>query len=380
MTEVDFLHRGRAHRSLLGVMLAQRLAVFVVLGHVACDRSEAPTSAPPPDDSKTAAATPAIATPAKVEPPPPPEIPGGGPDPLTLDPSYSTSKGSPNEGSLEGGVPLPLHGPGYRFTPRKKIERRHGTVEIVAALVRAAMHVDATMPKTEPPSILTFGDIGMPQGGEIAGHGSHRAGRDADVMFYLQLEDGTPFEGKAIPLDPDGKGTDYKDLTDAKDDVPVKIDVPRTWAFVAALLADEGVQIQQIYVVEHIRTMLLAHAKSTKADPAIMSRFGDVTCQPRFPHDDHMHIRVFCTAQDIAAGCNDVAPIYPWQRALLKSQGAAPVAPGKRKTARPKLTSVEEAQEKAEAAVGTMDAAVTEFLARRKAWAKAPHPGRKYCK
>ena len=52
---------------------------------------------------------------------------------------------------------------------------------------------------------------------------------------------------------------------------------------------------------------------------AIVSRFGDVTCQPRFPHDDHMHIRVFCTAQDIAGGCNDVAPNYPWQRALLKS-------------------------------------------------------------
>jgi penicillin-insensitive murein endopeptidase len=362
------------------VTLAQRLAVLVVLAAVACDRSEAPTSAPPPDDSKTADATPAGEPPAKIEPPPPPEIPGGGPDPLTLDPSYSTSKGSPNEGSLEGGVPLPLHGPGYRFTPRKKVERRHGTVEIVAALVRAAMHVDATMPKTEPPSILTFGDIGMPDGGEIAGHGSHRAGRDADVMFYLQLEDGTPFEGKAIPLDPEGKGTDYKDLVDPADDVPVKIDLPRTWAFVAALLADEGVQIQQIYVVEHIRSMLLAHAKATKADPAIMSRFGDVTCQPRFPHDDHMHIRVFCTAQDIAAGCNDVAPIYPWQRALLKSQGAAPVAPGKRKTARPKLTSVEEAEEKAKAAVGTMDPAVTEFLARRKAWAKPAHPGRKYCK
>lgn len=359
--------------------LAQRLVVLAVLAAAACDRDQlrsgTPTSAPPPDEAKTADANAASETPTKVEPPPP-EIPGGGPDPLTLDPSYSTSKGSPNEGSLEGGVPLPLFGPGYRFTPRKKVERRHGTVEIVAALVRAAMHVDATMPKTEPPSILTFGDIGMPEGGEIAGHGSHRAGRDADVMFYLQLEDGTPFEGKAIPLDPEGNGTDYKDLVDPADDVRVKIDVPRTWAFVAALLADDGVQIQQIYVVEHVRSLLLAQAKKVKADAAIVSRFGDVTCQPRFPHDDHMHIRVFCTAQDIAGGCNDVAPIYPWQRALLKSQGAAPVAPGKRKTARPKLTSVEEAQEKA----GAMDPAVTAFLERRKAWAKPAHPGRKWCK
>lgn len=366
------------------MLVARRVSVLVAVlvwgSGLACDRSDAPASAPQPELAKTADAATNVEPPAKVEPPPPPEIPGGGPDPLTLDPSYSTSKGGPNEGSLEGGVPLPLHGPGYRFTPRKKVERRHGTVEIVAALVRAAMHVDATMPKTEPPSILTLGDIGMPEGGEIAGHGSHRAGRDADVMFYLQLEDGTPLPGKAIPLDPEGKGTDYKDLVDPTDDVLVKIDVPRTWAFVAALLADDGVQIQQIYVVEHVRTLLLAHAKSVKADAAIVSRFGDVTCQPRFPHDDHMHIRVFCTAQDIAGGCNDVAPIYPWQRALLKSLGAAVVAPGKRKTARPKLTSVEAAQAKAEAAVGTMDPAVTAFLERRKAWAKPAHPGRKYCK
>lgn len=340
-----------------------------------CERPERAAPTPPPAGAPDRA--PAAAAP--IDAPPPvvvPEVPGGGPDPLTLDPSYSTSKGSPNEGSLEGGVPLPLHGPGFRFTPRKKIERRHGTVELVAALVRAAVHVHDTMPKTEPPSVLTLGDIGMPQGGEIAGHGSHRAGRDADVMFYLQLEDGTPTEGKAIPLDPEGRGTDYKDLAIASDDVPVKIDVPRTWAFVAALLADDGVQIQQIYVVEHIRKLLLDHAAQVKADPAIVARFGDVTCQPRFPHDDHMHIRVFCTAQDIAGGCNDVAPIFPWQRALLKAQGAAPVAPPKRKTPRPKLTSVEEAREKA----GPMDAAVVEFLDRRKAWAKPPHPGRKWCK
>lgn len=368
------LHPGATHRSLV-VMSSRALALASCLLAIACDRDHGSTPAPPPD-APAVAATP-TSTPAEAPAPPaPPEVPGGGPDPLTLDPSHSTSKGSPNEGSLEGGVPLPLSGPGYRFTPRKKPERRHGTVELVAALVRAAVAVHEQQPKSEPPAILTFGDIGMPQGGEIAGHGSHRAGRDADVMFYLQREDGTPFEGKAIPLDPEGRGTDYGDLADPSDDIPVRIDLPRTWAFVAALLADESVQIQQIYIVEHLRAMLLAQGKQAKADPAILARFGDVTCQPRFPHDDHMHIRVFCTAQDIAGGCNDVAPIFPWQRALLKSQGAAPVAPPKRKTPKPKLTSVEEAREKA----GPMDAAVTEFLDRRRAWTKPPHPGRRWCK
>jgi penicillin-insensitive murein endopeptidase len=328
-----------------------------------------PTVAPP-----TADATPAP-EPEPAPPPAPPEIPGGGPDPLTLDGAYSTSIGDPNWGRLEGGVPLPLFGPGYRFTPRTKVERRHGTVELVAALVRAATAVHAQMPGTT----LTFGDISMPQGGDIKGHGSHRAGRDADVMFYLQTPDGKPADGIAVPLDPKGEGTDYNDLEKPEDDVPLVIDVPRTWAFVQALLGDDGVQIQQIFIVEHLRSMLLEHAKEVGAPKDIVQRFADVTCQPKFPHDDHMHIRVFCTAQDIAGGCEDVAPMFPWQRELLKAQSTVPVfakppakTPGKKR----KLTSVAEARAKA----GPMHPSVVEFLDRREAWVKKPHPGRKWCK
>lgn len=341
---------------------------------LACDRGREPGQAPASGESVTPAeVTPAVGEPQPPsEPPGPPPVPGGGPDPLTLDGSYSTSIGSPNEGRLEGGVPLPLTGPGYRFTPRKKIERRHGTVELVAALVRAATAVHEALPG----STLTFGDIGMPEGGDIVGHGSHRAGRDADVMFYLLDANDRPADGIAVPLDPEGEGTDYNDLADPSDDVPLHLDLPRTWAFVAALLADDTVQIQQIYIVEHLRAMLLAYGKQHGAPAAILARFADVTCQPRFPHDDHMHIRVFCTAEDIGKGCNDVAPIYPWQRKLLAEAGVKPVAPPKRTKPRPKLTSVDEARAKA----GPMDRAVVEFLDRRSAWAKPVHPGRRWCK
>ena len=295
------------------------------------------------------------------------------PDPLTVSASRSTSVGTCTEGRLEGGLPLPLTAAGLLFHPDKDPGSRFGTVELVGGLVRAA----AVVERAQPGVPLTVSDLSREGGGEISRHASHRSGRDVDVLFYLRRERGEPFvPAKAIPLDPEGRGTDYGDLADPSDDIPVRIDLPRTWAFVAALLADDTVQIQQIYVVEHVRAMLLAQGEQAKADPAILARFGDVTCQPRFPHDDHMHIRVFCTAEDIAGGCNDVAPIFPWQRALLKSQGAAPVAPPKRKTAKPKLTSVEEAREKA----GPMDAAVTEFLDRRRAWAKPPHPGRRWCK
>lgn len=303
------------------------------------------------------------------------EIPGGGPDPMSVGPEVSTSIGGPSEGRLEGGVPLPLHGPGYRFDPRKSPERRHGTVELVQALVRATGSVHERMPGND----LTIGDLSMPEGGEIAGHASHRSGRDVDVMFYLLDDDDRPFGGKPIPLEPDGTGHDYNDLADGSDDVRVHLDVPRTWLFVEALLSDPGVAINRIYVVEHVRETLLAHARKSQAPGAIIERFGHVTCQPRFPHDDHMHIRAYCTPEDIAAGCLDTKPLYPWHQAALREAGVSPVIAGPPKASRPKLTSVKQAREKA-AEKQELHPDVKAFLDRREAWAKKPRSGRKYCK
>jgi penicillin-insensitive murein DD-endopeptidase len=331
----------------------------------------APSHAAAEPSATTVAATPDDEAPAQIDEP---AIPGGGPDPMTLGPEVSASIGGPSDGRLDGGVPLPLHGPGYRFDPRKSPERRHGTVELVQALIRAAASVHERLPGNE----LTIGDLSMRKGGTIAGHASHQSGRDVDVMFYLLDDEGQPFGGKPIPLEPDGTGHDYNDLADGSDDVRVHLDVPRTWAFVEALLSDPGIAINRIYVVEHVRTMLLEHARETKAPKAIIELFGHVTCQPRFPHDDHMHIRAFCTPEDIANGCLDTKPIYPWHATALREAGAKPVIAGPPKKAS-KLTSVKEAREKA-AQKQELHPEVVAFLDRRTAWAKKPRSGRKYCK
>ncbi len=307
---------------------------------------------------------------------PEPGVPGGGPDPLTLDSGASTSVGSPSEGRLTTSVPLPLHGPGYVFNPRKDPQRRHGTVELVAGLIRAA----AAAQEAHPGGTLTVGDLSLPQGGDIGGHASHRAGRDVDVMFYLLGADQKPFAAKAIPIEPDGTGVDYRDLTTADDDVPVHIDVPRTWAFVAALVDDPRNDVARIFVVEHVRTMLLDEGAKVGADKAVLERVGQVTCQPKFPHDDHMHIRFFCSPDDIDAGCLDTAPIFPWHRRALAQHGKKAALAGPRTKPKPKLTSVDDAAKKARDQAGAFAPEVDAFLERRKAWAKKPKTGRKYCR
>jgi hypothetical protein len=102
-----------------------------------------------------------------------------------------------------------------------------------------------------------------------------------------------------VPIEPDGRGWDFHDLVDPADDQRVRIDVPRTWRFVRALLEDDEAAVQRIFVVEHVRTMLLEHAERVRAPRAVRARFEDVTCQPGYPHDDHLHVRFFCSAEDV---------------------------------------------------------------------------------
>jgi penicillin-insensitive murein endopeptidase len=283
----------------------------------------------------------------------------------------SLSIGSPFKGRLESGVPVPLKGRGFRHNPRENQERRYGTAELVGALVRAAEAVHEALPGGE----LTIKDLSARKGGDIPGHASHRTGRDADVSFYLLGENGMPRPGHSIPLNPTGYGTDYNDLEDPADDEPVILDVLRTWKFVEALVLDEEAHLQRIFIVEHIRTMLLEHARKIRAPERALELFAAVTCQPGFPHDDHMHIRVFCTPDDVKAGCEDTHPIYPWHRERLVSSGAKLKLAGPRKGPRPTLTSAAQARAKA----GAMHQTVVDFLDRREAWLRQPHPGREYC-
>jgi len=349
----------------------------LALGLVSCDRApEAETPRTPASEApQTEPETPA----PEVEPTPEPEpegVPGGGPDPLTLDGTASTSVGSPTEGHLTSSVPLPLHGPGYVFSPRKDPTHRYGTWEMVRALIDAA----AAVHQAQPGNTLVVGDLSLAAGGDIGGHASHRSGRDVDVMFYLLTPEGEPFDAKAIPIEPDGTGVDYQDLTTADDDVPVRLDVPRTWALVAALVGDESNHIGRIFVVEHVRTMLLEEGKRVGASKDVLELAGHLMCQPGFPHDDHMHIRFFCSPDDIEAGCLDTAPIFPWQKQSLKAAGVSAKLAGARSTPRPKLTSTKDAATKKRDEVGAFDPEVDAFLERRKAWAKKPKTGREYCR
>lgn len=284
----------------------------------------------------------------------------------------STSIRNPNDGALRGGVPLPLSSPGLRFNPSRDPEVRYGTVEVVRALVEAAGRVHRELGGLP----VTINDLSLEAGGPIAHHKSHQSGRDVDVLFYQLGPDGNPIESVGAFFDTRGRGVDFRELADPSDDVPLTMDLPRTWLFLQALIEDDDAQIQTIYVAEHLRALLLAHARSKSVGDSTVARFEAITCQPSYPHDDHFHFRFFCAPDDIRSGCRDSPPMYPWQKARLEAAGVRPLplAP-KREQAVAKIVTHEEARR----AAGPLDAEVERWLDLREAWIRKPHPGREYC-
>lgn len=355
----------------------RRVGIVLCGWLLACSGPEAAGApAPPPAPATAPAPAPATAPAPAPEPAPEPEPE---PDPvavlLAMDGSETTSIGGPRDGTVEGQVTLPASGPGFRSNPRRPNETAiYGTVELLQALVRAAGVVHEELPGGE----LMINDVGLPGGGAIAHHGSHRAGRDVDVLFYLIDRDGEPMPGVGAFLDARGRGFDFRDLSDPSDDVLVRMDVPRTWRFVQALLeGPHADDVQRIFVVEHLRTRLLSYAERARAPRAVRERFGEVTCQPGYPHDDHLHIRFHCTLEDMAAGCEDSPPVYRWRRAFLREHDLRPAINRPRRD-RPRSPTTSSAE--ARAAAGPMHSRVEEWLERREAWEEAPHPGRPFCR
>ena len=301
-----------------------------------------------------------------------PETPPTAAPVLDLEGFESTSLRNPNDGSLLGGVPLPLEASGLRFNPGRDPAARYGTVEVVRALLEASARVERELGGLP----ITINDLSLESGGPIPHHRSHQSGRDVDALFYQLGPDGQPIESVGAFFDPNGRGVDFRDLADPTDDVALTLDVTRTWLFLRALIEGQKAQLQNIYVAEHLRTLLLEHARADDAPPATIHRFEALTCQPSYPHDDHFHFRFFCTPDDIAQGCRDAQPVYPWQRQLLADAGVRPLPLAeKRKQASSKIVTHAEARQSA----GAMDAEVERWLDRRQEWIKKPHPGRRYC-
>lgn len=221
-------------------------------------------------------------------------------------PEAPTSLGTTSDGWLAEGIPLADEGHGF-VRARRGEGTRFGVPRLVAALERAATSVEAEFGAGSP---LLIGDIGSRHGGHHLRHRSHRAGRDVDILFFLSDEDGWPIPSHSHAFSRFGFSDD--------EEAPghVYFDDARNWALVRALLTDPEIEVQWIFCSRGIKARLLAWAMQHEPDGDLLVHAAYVLQQPEnaLPHDDHFHLRIYCSAEERAAGCVDVGPRWPWLR------------------------------------------------------------------
>ncbi|MDD5305859.1 MAG: penicillin-insensitive murein endopeptidase [Deltaproteobacteria bacterium] len=216
----------------------------------------------------------------------------------------SVSLGTPMDGRLERGVALPARGAGFRLLSEARARKaRFGAAELVGLVEEAA----AAVVRRHPGSVLTVGDLSARKGGRIDHHGSHRSGRDVDLLFYLTNRAGKPVVSPGfVPVD--GNGVSVTP--------PLKyaFDAGRNWTLVAALLSSKRADVQFIFVADHVRAMLLAAADKARAPRWLVARAEQVLRQPgRKAHWDHFHVRILCPGDD-RPECRDVGPLWSWAK------------------------------------------------------------------
>ena len=215
----------------------------------------------------------------------------------------SVARGYCNDGRLVGGVRLPVQGDGY-LIPRLWSNRGNnwGTDELVSLVVRAARRVGAEAPG----GTLYVGDFSQPHGGPSPFHRSHQTGRDADLIFYALDAEGRPQKP------PTGMWHFGADGWTVRANAPrLQLDVPRQWLLVRALLEDPIVDVQHLFISAPLRQMLLDHAERVGEPHELIERARLLLQQPidALPHDDHLHVRIFCPVSDRVLGCRDRGPL-----------------------------------------------------------------------
>jgi len=229
--------------------------------------------------------------------PPFPYLPGE-------DRDRSRSIGGVVHGYLVGSVSIPQPHPGLAFLDVQYDRGLFYTTDRMRTIVsEAAAHVR----KHHPEAVVRLGNFGRAGGGDIPYSFSHNSGRDADLGFFLRDSQGKA----AVPPDLVSIGPDGRSRGE---DGTYRFDVERNWRLVEGLVRAAGDQLQYLFLSNPLRRRLLERAEQVGTPDRIRRRARAVLHQPSgsLPHDDHFHVRIYCSRLDVESGCWDRGIEHPW--------------------------------------------------------------------
>jgi penicillin-insensitive murein DD-endopeptidase len=230
--------------------------------------------------------------------------------PTPLAPGLEGSVGWPHHGVQTGAVELPDRGPGFARYRSQGIYY-WGQPELIDGIQEAARRVHEALPGGAP---LLVGDISARDGGKIARHYSHRSGRDVDLLWYVTTPDGASIRSPTfVRLGADGLGR-IPDVGGF-----VRLDVPRQWELIKALLTSQHIEVQWLLASSTIEALVINYALARGDDAEIIWRAQNVMLEPAdsLPHDDHLHLRIACSPEASARGCEGGGPYWNWLPPVL---------------------------------------------------------------
>jgi penicillin-insensitive murein endopeptidase len=217
----------------------------------------------------------------------------------------------PQQGVLTEATLLPADAQGIKWL--RPNDRHWGAPRFVAALERAAQAVERERPG--PP--LVVGDLSVRHGGQLTQHMSHRTGHDVDLLLYVQTLSGAPVRSPGfVRFDADGLAWDEAH------ERYLRFDVARTWLLVKSLAQDDDARVEWIFLSRPLQAMLVEWAVARGEPTDAILRAERLMLQPGPPaeaHDDHLHVRVDCDADEIARGCERTGPRREWHPPIAPS-------------------------------------------------------------
>jgi len=176
--------------------------------------------------------------------------------------------------------------------------------------------------------VLGVADFSRARGGSSRWHNSHHSGRDVDLLFYTVDGRGKPLAppDEMITFDDDGKpyaGPRNKDGYKDPAWMERRFDVRRNWELMEALLTDPSIRVQWVFVSEGLEALMLAWAKRHDRPRAVIEHARVVMNEPKDapPHDNHFHVRVYCSRSDRFHGCDERGIVWQHEKKTFKYGG-----------------------------------------------------------
>lgn len=222
---------------------------------------------------------------------------------ILASPRGSLSFGMTNSGRLDHGKRLAARGNSWRVFPGfVSRDTAWGTQELVGLLKRAANAVRDAYPG----SLLGVGNLSSRGGGQTGSSVSHKAGRDADIGFYAFDKRGRRVNlvSGFVSFQEDGWDRARR----------YRFDFERTALLVKTLLEDATVQVQWLFVARWLKEGLIEEATRKGYPEGVVARMGEILHQPSDsnPHQNHFHVRIYCSVEDRLYGCLERGPIWEW--------------------------------------------------------------------